>query len=170
MAVSFPEYNYKQQLQTKQHQINLLRNHWLQPRKDSWDIPSQDADLKHCHGVGLVAKSCPTLATPWTVAYQAALSMGFPKQEYWSGLPCPPPGDLPNPGIEPGSPALQAGSLATEPPGKPEASPWRSPKPRRHWSWFHRQQVHSFLHECSGTLMCLLHACFMPGAVWSPRE
>ena len=44
--------------------------------------------------------------TPWTVAYQVALSMGFSRQEYWSGLPFPSPGDLPNPGIEPGSPAL----------------------------------------------------------------
>ena len=44
--------------------------------------------------------------TPWTVVYQAPLSMGFSRQEYWSGLPFPPPGDLPNPGIEPGSPAL----------------------------------------------------------------
>ena len=47
----------------------------------------------------------------WTVAHQAPLSMGFSRQEYWGGLPCPPPGDLPNPGIEPGSPALQADSL-----------------------------------------------------------
>ena len=45
-------------------------------------------------------------ATPWTVAYQAPLSMGFSRQEYWSGLPFPSPGDLPNPGIEPGSPVL----------------------------------------------------------------
>ena len=44
--------------------------------------------------------------TPWTVAYQAPLSMGFPRQEYWSGLPFPSPGDLPDPGIEPRSPAL----------------------------------------------------------------
>ena len=57
--------------------------------------------------------------TPWTVARQALLSMGFPRQEYWSGLPFPSPGDLPDPGIEPGSPALQADSLASEPPGKP---------------------------------------------------
>ena len=56
---------------------------------------------------GLVAKSCPILATPWTVAHQAPLTLGFPKREYWSGLPFPPPGDLPNPGIESGSPALQ---------------------------------------------------------------
>ena len=57
---------------------------------------------------GLVTKSCPTLATPWTVARQAPLSVGFPRQEYWSGLPFPPPGDLPDPGIEPMPPALQA--------------------------------------------------------------
>ena len=58
----------------------------------------------------------------WTVARQAPLSMGFSRQEYWSGLPCPPPGDLPDPGIEPESPVapeLQAGSLPLEPPGKP---------------------------------------------------
>ena len=59
--------------------------------------------------------------TPWTVAYQAPLSLGFPRQEYWSGLPFPPTGDLPDPGIEPGSPALQADSLPSEPPGKPLA-------------------------------------------------
>ena len=49
--------------------------------------------------------------TPWTVARQAPLSMGFPRQEYWSGFPCPPPGDFPDPGIKPGSLALQADSL-----------------------------------------------------------
>ena len=57
--------------------------------------------------------------TQWTVARQAPLSMGFLRQEYWSGLPCPSPGDLPNPGIEPSSPALQVDSLPSEPPGKP---------------------------------------------------
>ena len=57
-------------------------------------------------------------ATPWTVAYQAPPSMGFSRQECWSGLPFPSPGDLPNPGIEPGSPALQADTLRSEPPGK----------------------------------------------------
>ena len=65
-------------------------------------------------GGGLVAKSCPTLATPWTVAQQAPLSMRFSRQEYWSGLPFPFLGGLPNPGIEPRSPALQADSLPTE--------------------------------------------------------
>ena len=67
----------------------------------------------------LVAKLCLTLATPWTVAHQAPLSMGFSRQEYWSGLPFPSPGDLPDPGIEPWSPALQADSLPSELPGKP---------------------------------------------------
>ena len=60
--------------------------------------------------------------TLWTVACQAPLSMRFSRQEYWSGLPCPPLGDLPDPGIEPMSPmspALQADALPTEPPGKP---------------------------------------------------
>ena len=56
--------------------------------------------------------------TSWTVAYQAPPSMGFSSQEYWSGLPFPSPGDLPDPGIEPGSPALQADALPSEPPGK----------------------------------------------------
>ena len=56
-------------------------------------------------------------ATPWTVAYQAPLSMEFSRQEYWSGLPFPPPGYLPDPGIEPRSPALQADSLPFEPLG-----------------------------------------------------
>ena len=60
---------------------------------------------------GLVAQSCLTLATPWTVARPAPLSMGFPRQEYWSGLPFPFPGDLPNREIKPRSPALQAVSL-----------------------------------------------------------
>ena len=70
-------------------------------------------------GGGLVIKSCPTLVTPWIVAHQAPLSMGFSRQEYWNGLPFPSPGDLPDPGIEPGSPALQADSLPTELRGKP---------------------------------------------------
>ena len=56
--------------------------------------------------------------TPWTVAYQAPLSMGFSRQEYWSGLPFPSPGDLDDPGIEPRSPTLLADALPSEPPGK----------------------------------------------------
>ena len=63
-------------------------------------------------------------ATPWIVAYQAPLSTGFSRQENWSGLPFPSPGDLPNPGIEPGSPALQTDALPSEPPGKPKSFQW----------------------------------------------
>ena len=59
-------------------------------------------------------------ATLWTVTYRAPPSVGFSRQEYWSGLPFPSPGDLPDPGIEPGSPALQADALTSEPPVKPK--------------------------------------------------
>ena len=55
--------------------------------------------------------------TPWTVAHQASPSMGFSRQEYWSGLPFPSPGDLPDPGIKPRSPTLEADALTSEPPG-----------------------------------------------------
>ena len=68
----------------------------------------------------LVAQSCPTLCDPMDcTACQAPLSMGFSRQEYWSGLPFPSPGDLPDPGIEPGSPAFQSDALPTELLGKP---------------------------------------------------
>ena len=73
-------------------------------------------------GGGLITKSCPTLESPWTVAHKAPLYVGFSRQEYWSGVPFPSPGDLPNPGIKPRSSALQADSLPTELPGKPEKS------------------------------------------------
>ena len=64
-----------------------------------------------------------SLETPWTVARQAPLSMGFLRQEYWRGLPYPSPGNLPNPGIKSMSPTLQAGSLPAEPPEKPRKKP-----------------------------------------------
>ena len=68
--------------------------------------------------------SCVRLSvTPWTEADQAPLFMGFSRQEYWSGLPFPSPGDLPHPGIEPGSPALQAVALPSKPPGIKLVSP-----------------------------------------------
>ena len=79
---------------------------WLSRHAEAWG-------RIHCDG-GLVTKSCPTLTTPWTEACQAPLSMGFSRQEYCSGLPLPSPGDLPDPGIETASPALQADSLPTE--------------------------------------------------------
>ena len=73
--------------------------------------------------VSILLFSCEVVsdffAIAWTVAHLALLSMGFPRQEYWSGLPFPSPGDLPDPGIEPVSPALADGFFPTEPPGKP---------------------------------------------------
>ena len=68
----------------------------------------------------LVAKSCLTgFVTPWTAAFQAPLSMRFPRQGYWSGLPFPPSEDLLGSGIEPVSPAMAGGFFTTKPPGKP---------------------------------------------------
>ena len=74
----------------------------------NWQLLLCASVLSHFSRVRL----SPTL---WTVGRQAPLSVGFSRQEYWSGLPCPPPGDLPGPGIEPGSPALQADVLTSEP-------------------------------------------------------
>ena len=76
-----------------------------------------------CVCVCMCALSCSAVSdlfvTPWTVAGQAPLSMRFSRQEYWRGLPFPPPGDVPHPGIEPTFPALAGGFFTTEPPGKP---------------------------------------------------
>ena len=71
------------------------------------------------HFGGLDTKSCPTLCDPVDLACQAHLFIGFPRQEYQTWLPFPPPGNLPDPGIKPGSPALQVGYLPTEPPRSP---------------------------------------------------
>ena len=84
----------------------------------------------------LVAKLYPTLAIQWAVAHQAPLFMEFPRQGYWSGLLFPSPGNLPDPGIESGSPALRADSLLTEPQGKP-------------WHWYIYQLCRSY--QCAGT-------------------
>ena len=77
-----------------------------------------------CYADGLCAQSlsCVPLCDPMDSSPQAPLSMRFFRQEYWSGLPCPPPEDLPDPGIEPRSPTLQADSLSSEPSGKPWVS------------------------------------------------
>ena len=72
------------------------------------------------HGGDLVTNLSDSV-TSWTVPHQAPLSMGFSRQEYWSGLAFPSPGDLLDPGIKPRSPALQADSLLSKPPGKPQA-------------------------------------------------
>ena len=89
----------------------------------------------------LVAKSCWILEMPWTASHQAPLSMGFPRQDYWSGFPFPSPGERSDPGIEPVSPALAGGFLTTEPGGKPK------------WSGTLSQ---IFL-ECSGLLYSFIH-------------
>ena len=72
-----------------------------------------------CVCLCVCAQSYPTLCNPWTVGHQAPLSMGFSRQEYWTGLPFPPPGDLPDPGIEPASPALAGRFSITALLGKP---------------------------------------------------
>ena len=79
--------------------------------------------LKHGYIVSfsysVITQSCPTLWDPMDCRPPGSSVHGFPRQEYWSGLPFPSPGDLPNPGIEPRSPSLQADTLTSEPPGKP---------------------------------------------------
>ena len=77
---------------------------------------NQFDSLKDCVFVCLVISVMSDIAILWTVAHQTPLSIGFSRQEYWSGLRCPPPGDLPDAEIELASPALQVDSLSTEPP------------------------------------------------------
>ena len=79
----------------------------------SWTLKKERKKVKSLSRVQL-------FETPCTVAYQPPPSMGFSRQEYWSGLPFLSPGDRPHPGIEPGSPTFQADALTSEPPGKPE--------------------------------------------------
>ena len=87
------------------------------PRDGS--LPGSSVSPHQSESESKVTQSCPTVCDPWTVAHQASPSMGFSRQEYWSGLPFPSPGDLLDPGIEPRSPALQVDSLPTEPQRKP---------------------------------------------------
>ena len=104
--------------------------------------------------------------TPWTRANQAPLSMGILQAGYWSGLPCPPPGDFPNPGIEPRSFALQADSLPAEPPGKPQE--YWSGQPSLLWGIFPTQESNLMgsLH-CRQILYQLSYQesplCYIPG-------
>ena len=123
-------------------------------------------------GRGLVIKSCLTLVIPWTAAHQAPLSMEFSRQEYCNGLPFPFPGDLPDPGIEPRSPALQAVSLLTELPGKPKLlvclylSWWK----KKMWVIMTFLQFHSlsFLNQAYSfrALGEYLHVKSFPQALW----
>ena len=84
----------------------LMKHHTPQPQLLKNALSCSFQNKKNC--CCLVTKSCPTLCNPWTVAHQAPLSMGFSRQEYWSRLSFPPPGDLPHPGIEPNSPVSLA--------------------------------------------------------------
>ena len=79
----------------------------------------------------------PLFATLWTVALQAPLSMGFSRQEYWSELPCPSPGDLPHPGIKPVSPSLAGGFFTAEPPGEPGTESLVRPRLERNSLFVH---------------------------------
>ena len=98
--------------------------------------------------------------TPWTVALQAPLSMGFPRQEYWSGLPFPSPGDLPNPGIVPASfasSALQVDSLPAEPSGKQKnkSNPNQTFSPvNLNFGKFLSKKMRSSCHFCSEEFNC----------------
>ena len=96
--------------------------------------------------------------TPWTVAHQAPLSMAFSRQEHWSWLPCPPPGDLPNSGMEPRSPALQADSLPSELPGRPQGPLLVNQKGLECFHWY---EVQLFLLGCP-QLFLLQHPCLSP--------
>ena len=90
-----------------------------------WPSPFHSPTWHIMHAMSLY--SCPTLATPWTVANQALLSIVFSRQEHWSGLPCPPPGDLPNPGIEPTHLTSAFTTAATWEAGQCLFPSWRHP-------------------------------------------
>ena len=96
--------------------LKIWHQSWTSNTLSTQDVERITTALNSAVLSGSVVSNSETL---WTVACQAPLSMEFSRQEYWSGLPCPPPGDLPNPGTKPRCPALQADSLPSEPPGKP---------------------------------------------------
>ena len=105
MIPYYPKYSSISFLKTK---LNLLHNHIITLKIRKFELTMHAQSLSHIR----------LLATPWTVARQAPLSMGFSRQEHWSGLPCPPPGDFLNPGVKPRSATLHTDSLPSEPPGK----------------------------------------------------
>ena len=93
---------------------------WLQGSLNGvLSFPASEHKEAYEDGGGSVTNWCPTLVTQWTAACQAPLSMEISRQEYWNGLPFPSAGDLPDPGIKPGSPPLEGVALTSEPPGKP---------------------------------------------------
>ena len=118
-------------------------------------------------GGGLVAKSCLTLAT-WTVASQAPLSTGLSRQEYWSMLPFPSPGDLPNPGVEPGSPALQADSLLTQVRVKPGGTNGKDPTCQ--WRRYKRRGFNPWVREIPWRRKWQPAPVFLPGKSHGQRS
>ena len=106
----------------------------------------------HSHSGGLVAKPCPTLVASWAVARQAPLSMGFSRQEYWNGLPFPSPGDLPRPGIEPGSPAQENTSVFSASVSLSLPCRWAH---QCHLSRFH---IHALIYDICHSLSDLPHS------------
>ena len=97
--------------------------------------------------------------TPWTVAHQAPQSMGFSRQEYWSGLPLPSPGHLPNPGTEPGSPAFQADALTSEPPVGSSS---------QLFSWLRfKKEEHSFCDTVKYMVVCALSRVRIFVTLWT---
>ena len=106
--------------------------------------------------------------SPWTVAHQAPLSMGFYRQEYRSGFPCLPPGDLPNPSIEPRFPAWWADSLPSEPPGKPKNTGMGSLSLLQ--GNLATQQSNQSLLHCSLILDQLSHPASLENVCWSVQN
>ena len=109
-------------------------------------------------------------ATPWTAAARLLCPWGFSRKEYWSGLPCPPPRDLPNPGIEPTSQALQADSLLSEPPGKLKNTEVSCLSllqvvfltQESNWGLLHHRQIlHQLSYQGSPILHVVNHICFI---------
>ena len=120
-------YNSRASLVVRWLRVNLAMQEMLVRSLVREDLTRHGAAKPMSHNYQKVKKwKCQSLSrvqlfvTLWTAALQASLFMGFPRQEYWSGLSFLPPGDLPNPGTEPRFSALQADSLLTEPPGKPQ--------------------------------------------------
>ena len=121
LAGSIEEFWIKDQEKNRfpsQRQLGRRNSYWDQGEEGQLFCPPQA--FKSTHLAVLSCFSCVHLfVTLWTVDHHALLSMGFSRQEYWVGLPCPPPGDLPNPGIDPESPALQVDSLPLGDQGSP---------------------------------------------------
>ena len=131
---------------------------------DKMDLWQKDSIAKGTLSVCVSHSAVPNSATPWTVARQAPLSMGFSRQEYWRRLPFPSPGDPPNSRIKPRSPALQADSLSSEPPGKQKEEgnkcfpfaqfSWKLKEPRCCSRWSSKAEKHVCFCVCVCVCVC----------------